>query len=121
MSARPRRANGFYDTPAWKAARLAALRRDGYRCVVCGCDISGKGNARVDHVKPLLTHPHLALSLANLRSLCADHDNQRHREKGLKSGAAIAEKFVIRGCDAAGMPLDPAHHFNALARRKYDF
>jgi 5-methylcytosine-specific restriction endonuclease McrA len=119
--AKPRRANGFYDTPAWKAARRAALKRDGYRCVVCGRDIRGVGQSRVDHIKPLRIHPELALSLANLRSLCANHDNQRHREKGSGRGAPRGEKFVITGCDANGMPLDPAHHFNALGHRKYDF
>jgi 5-methylcytosine-specific restriction endonuclease McrA len=115
---KPRRANGFYDTPAWKAARRAALKRDGYRCVVCGCDISGVGQSRVDHIKPLRTHPELALSLANLRSLCATHDNQGHREKG-SGGPARVERFG--GCDANGKPLDPAHHFNSLGHRKYDF
>jgi 5-methylcytosine-specific restriction endonuclease McrA len=118
---KPRRANGFYDTPAWKAARRTALRRDGYRCVVCGRDIRGVGQSRVDHIKPLRTHPELGLNLANLRSLCANHDNQSHREKGRSSTGLRDEKFVITGCDANGMPLDPAHHFNDLGRRKYDF
>jgi 5-methylcytosine-specific restriction protein A len=95
----------FYDTPAWKAARRAALIRDSYRCVVCGRDISGKGQTRVDHIKPLATHPHLALTLANLRSLCPTHDNQTRTSRG-----AV---FTISGCDSAGRPLDPGHHWAA--------
>jgi 5-methylcytosine-specific restriction endonuclease McrA len=79
--------------------------------VIYNRDISGKGMDRVDHIKPLRTHPHLGLSLANLRSLCPNHDNQSHREKRRGSGAARAEKFVIAGCDANGMPLDPGHHW----------
>jgi 5-methylcytosine-specific restriction enzyme A len=110
-ASRPRRPSSFYDTPAWQEARRAALIRDGYRCVVCGLDVSGPGAARVDHIKPLLTHPHLALSLANLRTLCPVHDNQGHREKRLRSAAGREEKFVITGCDAAGMPLDPGHRW----------
>lgn len=109
---KPRRAAGFYDTPAWKAARRAALERDGYRCVVCGADIRGRGQSRVDHIKPLRTYPHLGLTLSNLRSLCATHDNQGHREKGRQAPAAgREERFVIAGCDSNGQPLDPAHHW----------
>jgi hypothetical protein len=102
---------GFYHSPAWRKLRRQALIRDGYRCVICRRDISGKGMARVDHIKPLRTDPDLALSLANLRSLCANHDNQSHREKGRYSGAPREEFFVITGCDARGVPLDPAHHW----------
>jgi 5-methylcytosine-specific restriction endonuclease McrA len=110
---KPRRAAGFYDTTAWREAREAALRRDHYCCTICGCDISGRGQARVDHVKPLKTHPELGLSLDNLRSLCTTHDNQAHREKGRGGGSARVEKFVVTGCDAEGRPLDPAHHWRA--------
>jgi hypothetical protein len=107
----PRRANGFYDTPAWKAARRTALIRDGYRCVICGKDISAKGQARVDHRQPLSTHPHLSLNLDNLRSLCANHDNQGHREKRRRFGSPREEKMIINGCDEDGTPLDPAHRW----------
>jgi 5-methylcytosine-specific restriction endonuclease McrA len=111
--AQPRRANGFYDTPAWKAARRTALIRDGYRCVVCKADIRGPGKSRVDHIKPLSTHPHLALSLDNLRSLCTNHDNQRHREKGRRFGAVMEERMVINGCNEDGIPLDPTHRWRS--------
>jgi HNH endonuclease len=109
----------FYDRRVWRRLRKVALRRDGYRCTVCGISVSKPGKARVDHIKPVRTHPHLALSLANLRSLCADHDNKRHWEKGLRSGV---EKRL--GCDASGLPLDPRHHWqkekNLLARASDD-
>jgi hypothetical protein len=111
---KPRRAGGFYDTPAWKAARRTALIRDGYRCVVCKTDIRGSGKARVDHIKPLSTHPHLALNLNNLRSLCTNHDNQGHREKMRRFAAAREEKMVINGCDEDGTPLDPGHRWKLL-------
>ena len=97
----------FYRSPEWRELRRQALSRDGYRCVVCRRDISGKGQARVDHIKARRTHPHLALVLSNVRSLCADHDNQSHREKPA-GAAARDERFVIRGVDADGWPLDPA-------------
>lgn len=50
----------------WPALRLAAKRRDGWRCVQCGA----AGRLEVDHVKPVRTHPELAFDLANLQTLC---------------------------------------------------
>jgi hypothetical protein len=100
-----------------RLGRLPATRRcarDGYRCVICGADISGRGQARVDHIEPVRTHPHQALSLDNLRSLCPTHDNQGHREKGRRSAAlGREERFVIAGpamrtaCRSIGPPLTP--------------
>ena len=40
----------------WPALRLAAKRRDGWRCVQCGA----RGRLEVDHVKPVRAHPELA-------------------------------------------------------------
>lgn len=89
-------ASGFpYQLPEWKILRKAALRRDGYRCVRCQRDVSGWHQSRVDHIKPVKTHPALALVLGNLRTLCATCDNRRHREKG--GGQAT-------GCDTSGWP-----------------
>ena len=46
-------------SPRWPALRLAAKRRDGWRCVQCGA----RGRLEVDHVKPVRTHPQLAFDL----------------------------------------------------------
>lgn len=101
-----KRADPFYLSRKWKELRLACLRRDGYRCVICHISVAGKGEARVDHILPRKTHPHLALDLGNVRVLCVLHDQQSHREKG--TGAAERdERFVIRGCDADGWPVGP--------------
>jgi 5-methylcytosine-specific restriction endonuclease McrA len=72
----------FYKSIEWKKIRLTALRRCGYQCETCGKDLRGKGSSRVDHIKPVRTHPHLRLDLANLRCLCPSCDNMRHSEKG---------------------------------------
>lgn len=106
--AKPRRANGFYDSPEWKAIRRLALIRDGYRCTICGGDVRGKGKARVDHIASIHARPDLALALSNLRTLCPMHDNQAHREKP-KGNRQRDARFVIRGADASGTPLDPGH------------
>ena len=46
-------------SPRWPALRLAAKRRDDWRCVQCGA----RGRLEVDHVKPVRTHPELAFDL----------------------------------------------------------
>jgi 5-methylcytosine-specific restriction endonuclease McrA len=98
----------FYHTPAWRSLRNQALARGHWRCVICGISVARPGQARVDHIQPVRTHPHLALTLANLRVLCAKHDNQSHREKG--TGSNVRETR-FSGCDARGVPLDPNHHW----------
>lgn len=50
----------------WKALRLAALRRDQFKCAHCGA----RGRLEVDHVKPVREARELAFTLANLQSLC---------------------------------------------------
>jgi len=97
----------LYDSLAWKQLRLATRRRDRFRCVVCGVDVSAPGAARSDHIVSVAERPDLALVASNIRTLCVEHDNQAHREKG--HGKARDVRFVIRGADASGMPLDPAH------------
>jgi 5-methylcytosine-specific restriction endonuclease McrA len=62
-------------TPRWKALRLEALRRDGFRC----CDCGARGRLEVHHVKPVRTHPELAFDLGNLRSLCGSCHNAATR------------------------------------------
>ena len=97
----------LYDSLAWKRLRLATRRRDHFKCVVCGADVSASGAARSDHIISVDERPDLALVASNIRTLCVEHDNQAHREKG--HGKARDARFVIRGSNASDMPLDPAH------------
>jgi predicted kinase len=87
--------DNFYTNSAWRRMRLTALRRDHFRCTVCGVYVGGKGNSRVDHIQTRREHPELELELSNLRTFCALHDNQRHWEKGGGSP---------RGCGPDGWP-----------------
>jgi 5-methylcytosine-specific restriction endonuclease McrA len=64
----PKEADPYYATREWKALREACLRRDGYRCVLCGA--------------PAVVADHRVTrraggrdELANLRSLCRRCDN----------------------------------------------
>lgn len=67
-------------SPRWKALRLAAKRRDGWRCVEC----KAAGRLEVDHIKPVRSHPQLAFELSNLQSLCPScHGRKTRVEVGL--------------------------------------
>jgi hypothetical protein len=53
------------------------------------------------------------LDVANLRTLCAEHDNQGHREKGrTQPGVGRDERFTVRGCGSDGWPVDREHPWN---------
>jgi 5-methylcytosine-specific restriction endonuclease McrA len=98
-----KRTDPFYFSPAWRALRRQVLDRDGWACTACGRSLVGRGAARIDHIRPKATHPHLARALHNLRSLCAYCDGQAHREKGAP-GSPRDDRIVRRGADADGWP-----------------
>lgn len=55
----------IYRTPKWKAARLAAKRRDGWQCIKCG----SKTRLEVDHIVALRDGGD-PFELSNLQTLC---------------------------------------------------
>lgn len=59
----------FFASQEWRRIRYEVLRRDGVVCAACG---STDGKMHVDHIKPLWTHPELALDAGNLQVLCED-------------------------------------------------
>jgi hypothetical protein len=67
-------AGEFYASWQWKEARYAALKRHGRRCGCCGWTpgMPGENFLVVDHIKPLRTHPQLALDPKNHQVLCND-------------------------------------------------
>ena len=48
--------------------RSAVLRKDGYKCVLCGDD--RKSVLEVDHIKPFSLFPELRFAIDNGRTLC---------------------------------------------------
>jgi len=107
-SGRPRKpTDPFYLSKEWRAARRAALKRDGYRCVVCQTSVAGKGQARVDHIIPRRRGGD-PLAQSNLRTLCITHDAQAHRERATGATERV-ERFIVKGVDADGRPRDPNH------------
>ena len=107
-------ANPFYSSPFWRALKAAALKRDGYRCVVQGCEATSRtSRLSVDHEEPRprgVTSPTPLDVLSNLRTLCKAHDNgvMQQSDGQRRNGG----QFVVKGCDAAGRPLDPNHPWN---------
>lgn len=85
----------------WPALRLAAKRRDGFKCVTCGA----RGRLEVDHIKPVREAPELAFDLANLQTLCTPcHSRKTRIEVGF--GETDPKRAAWRELLAA--PL--AHH-----------
>lgn len=87
----------FYRSAEWRRLRTTVLRCDPV-CGVPGCD---RQASHVDHIRPRSEGG--PDSLANLRALCASCHNRR-------TAAGNAPPRAV-GCDARGLPLDPAHPF----------
>jgi 5-methylcytosine-specific restriction enzyme A len=67
-------------TQRWKALRLQALERDGFRCVQCG----ERRRLEIDHVLPVRDRPDLAFEITNLQTLCGScHARKTRLEIGL--------------------------------------
>lgn len=65
----------------WRALRLQALRRDGFRCVQCGAH----GRLEVDHIKRIKPPDFVgAYDLENLQTLCVScHSRKTISDVGL--------------------------------------
>jgi group II intron reverse transcriptase/maturase len=61
----------------WKDAKLAALRRDGFRCTSPNC--RSTQNLDVHHIIPRAQRPDLVLNLDNLTTLCEKCHMAAHR------------------------------------------
>jgi 5-methylcytosine-specific restriction protein A len=78
----PNHSARFTHSRRWPALRLAAKRRDGFRCVKCGA----VRRLEVDHIQPVRTNPELSFELSNLQTLCAScHTHKTRIECGQDS------------------------------------
>jgi 5-methylcytosine-specific restriction endonuclease McrA len=110
-----KRAANLYVSAEWRRFRAMILARDGYRCVICGINVAGPGQARVDHIKRV-NDGGAVFDPANVRTLCVLHEQQSHREKG--TGAPYRqERFQLVGCDVSGMPFNRKITQNAEKER----
>lgn len=62
--------SGFLESYQWRKVRMQALIKYGAKCMCCGATPEVGGVMNVDHIKPRITHPELALELDNLQILC---------------------------------------------------
>jgi len=75
----------------WPALRLAAKRRDGFKCVQCGT----RGRLEVDHIQPVRDAPELSFALSNLQTLCVScHSKKTIQETGLRNSFPQHEKWL---------------------------
>jgi 5-methylcytosine-specific restriction enzyme A len=95
----------FYNTAAWKRLRKAKLAADPL-CQYCPPGILSVAND-VDHVVAINAggDPY---AWDNLRSAC----HECHSRKTLYIERMGKGRVPVKGCDAAGRPLDPAHWWN---------
>ena len=96
---------GYHSTAAWQRLRKRCLDRDGWTCTVPGC---GAQAVVADHITRRQDGG--ADDLANLRSLCRDHDNAvKEAANGQRRGGG---RLVAKGAHADGTPRDPGHWWN---------
>ena len=70
----------FYDSPGWRRVRREALTRDRNACICCKDKGKYTRANTVHHVKEIKDVPDLALTLANLQSVChACHESIHDR------------------------------------------
>lgn len=60
----------FLETYEWRALRMRVLTARGARCECCGATPKDGVRMHVDHIKPRLKFPELALVESNLQILC---------------------------------------------------
>ncbi|WP_103729939.1 HNH endonuclease [Novosphingobium sp. HII-3] len=103
-----------YNTAAWQRLRLAHLAIE----PMCrGCRKMGKlapANV-VDHITAISEGGPAFPGHDGLASYCAPCHN-RKTARGAEAGAARTSK-PMRGCDADGNPLDPAHPWSGKSLR----
>jgi hypothetical protein len=105
--------NAYYRSPHWRALKQTTHKRDGFRCVVPGCQ-TPTYRLTCDHIRrrPNVDYPTSFDVLSNTRTLCGNHDAQI---KEMASGERRqGGRLIVKGCDASGRPLDPNHPWNRM-------
>lgn len=96
----------FYQSAAWRRFRAAVLRAHPI-CEVPGCGIAA---THVDHIVPRRCGG-ADLETANVQAMCASCHSAKTaiRDGGFGRPGRPAVRIRLAGCDATGMPRDPAH------------
>lgn len=87
----------FYNSPQWRAKRQRILERDHFECQWCKEEgrvtVVDAALLEVDHIQELADHPELALDDDNLRTLCKDCHNKRHKRMNYRVHNKKASKW----------------------------
>lgn len=62
----------FLNSYQWKQLRMQVLLKFGAKCQCCGATAKTGAQICVDHIKPRVRYPELALEFTNLQVLCGD-------------------------------------------------
>lgn len=102
--------NRYYDSRHWDLLKQRCHQRDDWCCTVPGC--GSRERLVCDHIatRPNVDQPTSADVLANVRTLCGQHDRQLKERPG--GDRRRQGKAKVIGCDATGMPVDPLHHWS---------
>lgn len=87
----------FYNSMPWRLKREEIKLRDNYECQWCKEEgrVTTEAHSilEVDHIKELETNPELALVNENLRTLCKDCHNKRHKRFRYSKRSKKASKW----------------------------
>lgn len=93
----------FYNSTTWKDKRQEILERDNFECLMCVAEGKVTTQAHsvleIDHIEELKDRPDLAMDNDNLRTLCKDHHNKRHKRfnyRPRKKENRLHQKFPER-------------------------
>ena len=70
-------AEQFYSSPEWYLVRKQVIQENGKICAECHRKISRNDDVTVDHIKPRIRYPDLALTMNNLRVLCRSCNSRK--------------------------------------------
>lgn len=90
-----KKTNPFYLSPEWRELRKWVLQRDNYLCVPCYRKQKISAAIIVHHLKPIETHPELALDPENCVSQCGTCHNKVHPERA-KTKAVEQREYKAR-------------------------
>jgi 5-methylcytosine-specific restriction endonuclease McrA len=101
-------ADPWYMSKEWLAVRAVVLKRDKFRCNRCGVlclgKKKGKPSPHCDHIQPRNKRPDLALTPANIQTLCHSchskksvDDREAHKKPLIDAqGYVVEEPSVVQ-------------------------
>jgi 5-methylcytosine-specific restriction endonuclease McrA len=99
----------FYWSAEWRKLRADFIKANPH-CAALGC---ARPTKHVDHRLSRRKRPDLALEASNLRAYC--HRCHSRKTVAIDNALGHLARKAVRGCDASGLPRDPAHRWTPQA------